>query len=297
MLLGRTTRLRAALAIVAIVAGCGGPAATRPDATAQAASSRPAPTADPSTIASSSDRSSATTAPPPGNGSAELRPDSIASVSSGPLRVRSRPSISVDSQKLEPLLSTGTKVFVIDGPVRASEYDWYMVRPMGGAGPLGWVAAADHDQTPWLAPATVACPADPSLDDLGARMEAVVRLFCYGSRTFTFTDSLSWGPGCGDGNVLESPAWMAGCSTTFYWGAGVQSGAPLAITPDLLAAAGPRAEDDSFRATVVAHLDDPAARTCQPYPGLNVDYELLRVGVVLGCRATFVATSLVRLGP
>ena len=47
---------------------------------------------------------------------------------------------------------------------------------------------------------------------------------------------------------------------------------------------------------VVAHMEDPATRTCEPYPGLETDQELSKVTVVLDCRTTFVATSLVRIG-
>ncbi len=43
---------------------------------------------------------------------------------------------------------------VVDGPVQASGYDWYRVAPvsltLSGGAADGWVAAADHDGTPWI---------------------------------------------------------------------------------------------------------------------------------------------------
>lgn len=44
------------------------------------------------------------------------------------LRVRSHPSVSDDSDKLEPLLPLGTKLLVLDGPLPASGYAWSRVR-------------------------------------------------------------------------------------------------------------------------------------------------------------------------
>jgi serpin B len=71
------------------------------------------------------------------------------------LRVRSQPRVADDSVKYEPVLPTGTELLVIEGPVRDSGYDWYRVAPVSltlSAGATdGWVAAGDHDGTPWIA--------------------------------------------------------------------------------------------------------------------------------------------------
>ena len=73
------------------------------------------------------------------------------------LRVRSQPRVSDDSARYEPLLPTGTELLVVEGPVQASGYDWYRVAPvsltLSGGVTEGWVAAADHDGTPWIAAA------------------------------------------------------------------------------------------------------------------------------------------------
>lgn len=65
---------------------------------------------------------------------AVLKLGSIATVVSDGLRVRSRPEVSDDSKKLEPLLQRGDHVFVVKGPVAGSGYRWYEVQPLGDPG-------------------------------------------------------------------------------------------------------------------------------------------------------------------
>ena len=71
------------------------------------------------------------------------------------VRVRSKPRVSADSRKYEPLLQKGTELNVIAGPVAASGYWWYKVGmpsdlTLDGGITAGWIAAADHDGTPWI---------------------------------------------------------------------------------------------------------------------------------------------------
>jgi hypothetical protein len=66
------------------------------------------------------------------------------------LRVRTAPTVDdATSAKLEPLLGNGTKLHILDGPVTADDYDWYLVQAIGWPH-HGWVAAADHDGSPWI---------------------------------------------------------------------------------------------------------------------------------------------------
>ena len=87
--------------------------------------------------------------------SVPIPPDTYARVVTDDLRVRSNPGVSDDSTKLEPLLQDGVQVVVLDGPVQASGYDWYLVQPTitsdtADPYPFGWVAAADKDGEPWI---------------------------------------------------------------------------------------------------------------------------------------------------
>lgn len=100
-----------------------------------------------------------------------LRPDTVAIVVSDDLRVRSLPEVSDASAKLTPLLGTGDALYVIDGPVAGSGYNWYEVHaPQTGL--TGWVAAADKAGEDWIRPVPLACT-------LGASPEAIIDALGY----------------------------------------------------------------------------------------------------------------------
>ena len=66
------------------------------------------------------------------------------------LRVRTAPTVdNSKSAKLEPLLSRGVQLQILEGPVNADDYDWYLVQAIGWPH-RGWVAAADHDGVAWI---------------------------------------------------------------------------------------------------------------------------------------------------
>ena len=72
------------------------------------------------------------------------------------LRVRTLPTVdNSKSVKLDPLLAAGTQLQIIEGPVTADDYDWYLVQAIG-LPHRGWVAAADHDGEPWIEDSAVA---------------------------------------------------------------------------------------------------------------------------------------------
>jgi hypothetical protein len=284
---------RASVVLAVVLAGCAG---TQPQATIVTPGSTAAksPEVSPTPIEPTSTPLAACQGGAP---TAPFEPDAIVCVIEGPLRVRSRPNTSDDSVMFEPLLQTGHLLFVIDGPAEGSGYTWYLIQHTPGSfdRAAGWVAAAAKDGTPWLAQASVPCPADPSLQDLQA-MDALQRLHCYPAREFTFTDTVIAGPMCGDGGVLKSPTWMAGCLSTFWWGRS-NSSVIVAVPPDFADKIGSVEPDVGFEATVTAHMDDPVARTCQPQGFEETDYELLNPGTVLVCRSMFVATSFQRISP
>ena len=74
-----------------------------------------------------------------------------------------RPSTRPTSAKLEPLLGNGTKLQILDGPVTADDYDWYLVQAIGWPH-HGWVAAADHDGSPWIVASDAEHRAGPGQD-------------------------------------------------------------------------------------------------------------------------------------
>lgn len=84
-----------------------------------------------------------------------FQPEAMVITVSDDLRVRSKPRVSADSVKYQPLLPVGTVLEVLAGPVAASGYWWYRVRLDEGSTlrdgiTTGWVAAADHDGELWI---------------------------------------------------------------------------------------------------------------------------------------------------
>ena len=155
------------LSAVLLVAGCSGSSAS----VASAPSTAPSPTASsietavpmvaPTATASPSPTPAAPPSPTPAVATA--RPTATAVWPSNPgklrvgtaavtvvdgVRVRSKPAVSDDSAKFEPLLPLGTRVSVLDGPVSASGYDWYDVKPVAGTLPGGWVARGGRGRRP-----------------------------------------------------------------------------------------------------------------------------------------------------
>jgi serpin B len=84
-----------------------------------------------------------------------LAPGALAITVSDRVRVRSLPRVADESEKHTPLLPLGTELLVLEGPVIDSGYTWYRVAPtsltLDGGVADGWVAAGDHDGTPWVA--------------------------------------------------------------------------------------------------------------------------------------------------
>jgi hypothetical protein len=85
-----------------------------------------------------------------------LAAGSVVDVVVSGLRVRTLPTVdNSKSVKLDPLLAAGTQLQIIEGPVTADDYDWYLVQAIG-LPHRGWVAAADHDGEPWIEDSAVA---------------------------------------------------------------------------------------------------------------------------------------------
>src|SRR5215204_2079167 len=123
-----------------------------PAAPSAPASITPAPSDSPSPSSSPEPSPSESAAPTEAAVDAVPIPaDTYARVVTNDLRVRSKPGVSSDSKKLEPLLQEDELLVVVDGPVQASGYDWYQVQPVIPVDTdiestaFGWVAAADKD--------------------------------------------------------------------------------------------------------------------------------------------------------
>ncbi|HXU84337.1 MAG TPA: hypothetical protein VN773_00885 [Verrucomicrobiae bacterium] len=305
LLLAAALVIGATLALVAVVAGG---ALFRPKTIAEFPPVDQSVGPGPSAVARASERGvlpSQPADPSSGGPPTAIAVDSVAEVISTNLRLRSQPRIAADSIKFEPFLDVGDRLFVVDGPVVATDHDWYQVkvwRPSdpGATWPIGWVASADINGTPWIAAATLACPPGPGVDQLAA-MNRYEALACYGRRTITFrglvgsSEPVAPCPADPVGACLGGPAWLAGSGGPFVTtdSRSLTSG----VTPPLFLARDPNGsvtEDElpaGRMATIEGAFDDAAASTCK-LEGTPTSVSTLTVtDAILRCRTTFVVLS------
>lgn len=224
--------------------------------------------------------------------------DAIAEVAVDGLRVRGLPSTSENSAKFERLLGRSDHVFIVDGPVRADGYDWYLVQalvPDGSepAGPFGWVAAASRDGETWIDDTEeTTCPTVPDDASRFGVLPPEVLIHCFGRSELSF--ELDANVYCLPDEVRQvDPAWFgAGCGELSGDACG-SCGLSIAADP-ALGITIPR--EQSGRWAFKGHFDDVAAATCRAPTGGTGDTQVAdQFGVHL-CRTTFVLTSLTRLG-
>ncbi len=151
----RMVAIAAVLALLALGALAVGAAELRQQQDPNLSVVPPSATASPPATASPTPQPSPIASPIAVAPSATPRPgtfaaNTIVEIVVDGLRVRTAPSVDeAVSAKLDPLLGHGTKLQILDGPVTADDYDWYLVQAIGWPH-HGWVAAADHDGSPWI---------------------------------------------------------------------------------------------------------------------------------------------------
>jgi len=239
-------------------------------------------------------------------------PDEVSEVVTTDLVIRSAPGTGEDSEIYPGALDAPTFLFVVDGPVAASGYDWYLVHPFTLSKPtaqdppwrLGWVATKGRDGELWIAPANPGCPAAnfQSVADLSS----VGRLACYGSAPITIEADLV-GP---DYIVpgVTSPGWLR---DTGYFLVPLGTFDPNEFRQPLLFVhirndepghGGILDLPEGTSVRVEGHFDDPVAQTCVRglYPGedpASTPEPLNPESVVLGCRTEFVVTDVTPISP
>ncbi|HET7473396.1 MAG TPA: hypothetical protein VFJ71_09745 [Candidatus Limnocylindrales bacterium] len=296
----------AALLLFVTLWGCGSqPAPTTSSPQPSTPVTSTPPSADPSPSGPSAPDPSVAPTPAPSR-APRLTIDSIAKVVTNDLRIRSKPEVSDASKKLEPLLDAPALVYVVKGPVEASGYTWYEIAPIGNAEvtvelPFGWVAVADKDGTPWVAPASPSCPAKPtSIDDLVV-LDRLLALACFGDEPIRINARLAQPEAtCGvDIGWDVEPSWLGGTcpqpaflvESTDSMGLSLNS----VIDPDLdVRGFTPGVEEPEWlRVHLTGRFDHPDAKTCHGVgTGQPVPYP--RDQIVVSCRATFVITKIVK---
>jgi hypothetical protein len=219
------------------------------------------------------------------------------------LVMRSKPGTGDDSAIYDRHLNEPTLLYVVDGPVAASGYEWYLVQPftMSGRGhdyPLQWVAAADKTAEAWIASASIDCNERPGVSTL-IDQSAVASLACYGDRDLTFSAAYD-GPDAVIPSTV-SPSWLTGFGyrlrpvdqppTTDYY--------PILFVHRR----GDTLFSDEFGYSVgtlvrvTGHFDDRHARHCSagPLPGETSPPPVAET--VLLCRSQFVVSDAVAFSP
>jgi hypothetical protein len=175
--------------LAAVLAGCSGatptpapnasdhatPAGVAPSPTSSAPTqTQPEPT--PTVPAPTPSATTATAAP----AAETLPPYGVAIAIQDDVVIRSKPGVGADSEIYKPSLSRGDQVLVVGGPVRASGYDWYDVRPLAARLPSsGWVAQASKAGEPWIAPGRATCPPVPTTFATLAALTDGQQLACF----------------------------------------------------------------------------------------------------------------------
>ena len=232
--------------------------------------------------------------------------DSIATVVTDDLRVRSRPGVSDDSELLEPLLDRGREVLVVDGPVEASGYTWYLVAPLGHLAdqdlPVGWVAVADKDGEPWVQARDAECPEKPTTFGQLSTLEPLIALACFGDEEIEFTaQALRPEATCGvDLGWTIQPDWLGStCAQPLFilTGPGGDGDLYTIIEPgtqigDIEPGVTP---DEAVDVVVRGHFDHEASGSCridvyEPEAGPGPD--ITDDEAIVICRSQFVVTSL-----
>jgi hypothetical protein len=300
----------AVLALAAVLAGC--QALPVSPTKLASAPTRPSP---PSAQPSASQPIAAPTLSPalPSESSGGFRTDAFVQVSTDDLRVRTKPGVSDDSVQLEPLLRSGDVAMVLGGPVEASGFEWYLIKPLGaidlevseGPPEFGWVAAAGQDGEPWLIEWTIGCPSGP-LDGLVGDAstwppQELVALSCFGDGQALLTADLQRVPsGCVEAPAWRiEPAWLDPCNQQFQLLGEISDDGevptlPVAMHPALrLDGLAPIAAADTVFVYVDGQYDHPDARVCRAVPDpVSSEPEPPAELVTLTCRSRFVVTAI-----
>lgn len=134
--------------------------------------------------------------------SLSLGPDVIAEVVTTDLVMRTAPEVSPQSIIYPGRLGPGDRLYLVDGPVSADGFDWYLGSPYqarvneeaDAASQVwvrfGWVAAADKTGEAWIVPIDADCPADATVETL-ADLPFEMRLACFGDEPMSLDGNVT----------------------------------------------------------------------------------------------------------
>ncbi|MGH2357592.1 MAG: hypothetical protein ACRDGJ_06210 [Candidatus Limnocylindria bacterium] len=228
--------------------------------------------------------------------------DTIGEVLVTDLVVRSAPGVGADSEILEGRLTLGDTVYVIEGPVQASGYAWFLVAEIAElreAPSLGWIAQASREGEPWVRRTEPPCPDEISVEALASVAESL-RLFCFGGQELTLDGEIQ--PFCGQTDpVIQDPSWLGnyGCAFSAPDRPDAVSDWPaisVHFDPQRMGGGPPF----TGPAQIVGRHDAPVAQAChysESSQGVANLTELDQRMLVFRCRASFVVESATPLAP
>jgi hypothetical protein len=196
--------------------------------------------------------------------------------------------VRADSLIQPVTLSAPSLVYVIDGPVVADGYAWYLVdtarasSALGDYPAAGWVAAGAPDGEAWLAQHEPACEPELTTEVLVA-ITPQVALYCYAAQALSVEGVV------GDcGTIVGSGRPWGGACLLYVPGrdpTSIPDGCVDACTPSVEVWFDHPLPADSSLLSVAGHFDDTAAQECVDERG-----EITIVSVH-ACRLAFVATD------
>jgi hypothetical protein len=218
-----------------------------------------------------------------------LEAGDMAAVVTTDLVVRSAPAVRADSLIQPVTLSEPSVVYVIDGPLIADGYAWYLVDParahsaLGDVPTAGWVAAGGPDGEAWIASHEPVCAEDLAVDAFIA-LAPQVALYCYAAQPLSVDGTVE---DCGTIVGLGRP-WSSAC--LLY----VPGRDPSSIPDGCVDVCAPSVEIwflglsppvSGDLVSVTGHFDDAAAQQCTDERGETTPLAVHR------CRLAFVATD------
>jgi hypothetical protein len=260
-----TSSAFAAFLAACVLVGCGAEIGT-PSSSAGAPPT--SPPNSPSMREASSEAPATVQAVSPSPSRALLAPGDFAAVVTTDLVVRSAPGVGLGSEIYAGRLETPDRAYVLDGPVSADGYDWFLLDAVAvdwapnDLPPVGWVAAAGKDGEPWITRVEPECLPQPSLGQI-IHAPPELNLYCYPEVELTFEGLVS----CNDlESLITGAPWDTGCwivESEDVFGAIPQ---PVIIAPTDASADQaplPGGRDSYGRFRFRAHFDDPASARCE----------------------------------
>jgi hypothetical protein len=240
----------------------------------------------------------------------QIKPGDIIETLVANVRVRSKPRVAEDSYKYDPLLRQGTKLYVLEGPVDASGYDWFWVAQLSSTQlPSGWVAVAGQDGEAWLGTSDYSCPEAPTDFESFAAIPSGVGLACFSRLAITFQARLfdcNCDPTPGDDWI--APNWLfPGYQKTIMVAPSLASGSDAQVSRPFMLdptkadpATVPIGVNREMEGgiippivTLTGMFDHPAAATCEWQSDNPTAGDLPLDPAVATCRLQFGVTNVV----